>query len=334
MVSGYRARSLESEIKKTRNYLKAGHIHYITRISIFIVFILIFSRMIDVELLKEAVQDVRIEIVLIAILLYFGNIAIRAYRWKRILNKDEHRLSFKDAYMMTLIGIALNIFVPATLGDIARSYYGYKIYGIKEEMLSTVIVDKMFALCSLFLLGMMSGYIMGYYGLGTVSLFSGVLSFIPPAFPNLVPWNAVNTILGVFKKSLDIEKLLKAFTLSARLKVFVMLISIGGWLCTCVFFYVLCSAFPVKVSLGYIILIMPIITIVRLFPFTVNALGPMEIAVAYFFSVIGINSTLAVLISLSSNLITSIIPGSIGFLIILAIGHGIKHPKNKEQTVP
>ena len=63
------------------------------------------------------------------------------------------------------------------------------------------------------------------------------------------------------------------------------------------------------VSLGYIILIMPILIIIRLFPFTINALGPMEVAVAYFFSLIGVNATVAVLISLMSNVISSIIPG-------------------------
>jgi uncharacterized membrane protein YbhN (UPF0104 family) len=233
--------------------------------------------------------------------------------------------------MMTLIGIALNIFVPATLGDIVRSYYGYKIYGVKEEMLSTVIVDKIFALGSLFLLGALSGSIMGYYVLSTISLFFAVLAFIPLAFPNLFPWKIVNILLGIFKKSLNIEKLVKAFILPARLKVSVMIISIGGWLCTCVFFYVLCSAFSVKVSLGYIILIMPILTIVRLFPFTVNALGPMEVAVAYFFGVIGINSTLAVLISLSSNVISSLIPGILGVLIILTFGHNTRRKKYREE---
>ena len=189
-------------------------------------------------------------------------------------------------------------------------------------MLSTSLVDKIFALCSLFLLGSVSGYIIRYDVLGTVSLLLALFTLVPLTFPRLIPWKLVNRILRMFKKSLDITKLLGAFTLSPRLKVAVMFVSIGGWLGTCIFFYVLCSAFPVKVSLGYIILIMPILTIVRLFPFTVNALGPTEVAVAYFFGLIGIKPTLAVLISLSSNLIVSILPGSIGLLIILAIGHG------------
>ena len=115
--------------------MKAKRIQTVIRITIFILFIFILSKIVDLKLLKEAIQSIRIDIVLFAILLYFVNIAIRAYRWEIIFNKDESRLSFKNACMMTLIGIALNIFIPATLGDIVKSYYGYKIYGMKEEML-------------------------------------------------------------------------------------------------------------------------------------------------------------------------------------------------------
>lgn len=301
--------------------MKSGRIHILIRLGIFILFIGILSRIVELNLLKEAFQKVRFGIVFIAIPLYFVNIAIRAYRLEKIFNKDGQRIGFKDAYMITLIGIALNIFVPATLGDIAKSYYGYRIYGIKEEMLSTALVDKMFAFCALFLIGSVSGYIMGYYILCTISLLAAILACLPVIFPHIVPWNLLNAILHTFKKSLDSEKLLKAFTLPNAFKIGIMGISIAGWLLTCVYFYVLCLAFPVTVGLGYVILIMPILMIVRLFPFTVNALGPPEVAVAYFFSFIGISPTLAVLISLSSNIISSLIPGSIGFIIILIWGH-------------
>lgn len=302
--------------------MKSGQIQILIRIGILIFFIFVLYKIIDLKLLKEAIQNVRVEIVLIAIPLYFMNIAIRAYRLKKILNKNRKRLSLKDAYIITFIGAALNLFVPASFGDIAKSYYGYKIYGIKEEMLAASIVDKMFALCSLFLIGVVSGYIMGYYVLGTISLFSAILTCIPLVFPNLVPWNAVNVILRVFKKSLDIKKLLTAFTLPYLLKLFVFGISVGGWLFNCIYFYILCSAFPVEISLEYVILIMPILVIVRLFPFTVSALGPKEIVVVYFFGEIGIPPTLAVLISLFSNIISSVIPGLIGLLMILLFGHG------------
>ncbi len=72
------------------------------------------------------------------------------------------------------------------------------------------------------------------------------------------------------------------------------------------------------VHLGYVIVIMPILTLVRLFPFTVNALGPTEVAVAYFFSMLEIPPTVAVLISLTANILSSVIPGVLGMGVILA----------------
>ncbi len=308
------------------------HIQSILRIGFFLIFLFILYRLVDFELLQEAIRHVRLEIVCIAILFYFFNIGIRAYRLRLILNQRERRIGFKDAYLITLIGIALNMFIPATLGDIAKSYYGYKIYGIKEEMLSTSVVDKIFALCALFLLGATSAFVLEHYLLCFVSLGSALLTLIPITFPGLIPWQTINLLLRRFKKSLEIEKLLTAFRLSYLLKVAVMGISLFGWLATCVYFYILCSAFPVTVSLGYIIAIMPIITIVRLFPFTVNALGPTEVAVAYFFKLIGINPTHAVLISVSSNVISSVIPGMIGFFLIVT-SRTRKSGNNVEENV-
>ena len=281
------------------------------------IFLMIIGKMIDPVALRQIIAQVRPEIMLVAIAIYFGNIAIRAYRWQRIFSVKTRAISLKDAYVITLVGVALNMIIPATMGDVARSYYGYKLYGFKEEMLSTVLADKMFALCSLFVLGGISGYGMGYGMLGTVSWFVALMAGLPIVFPRLVPWGWLNGMLRYMKKSLDAERLIEAFTLPAGLKLGMFGVSFGGWLWTCVFFYVVCAAFPVQVSLWYVIVIMPMLTIARLFPFTLNALGPMEVAVAYFFHLIGIEPTLAVLISLSSNLISSVLPGICGMLILI-----------------
>ncbi len=41
-----------------------------------------------------------------------------AYRLQMLLNKDSKRITLKDAYLITLIGAALNMVIPATMGDI------------------------------------------------------------------------------------------------------------------------------------------------------------------------------------------------------------------------
>lgn len=297
--------------------MKSKYSYTILRLSIFFVFLVILSTMINFQLLREVLLQVKGGLVALAVAIYLVNIAIRAYRLQVLLNKDSKRITLKDAYLITLIGAALNMVIPATMGDIGRSYYGYKMYGIKEEMLSATLIDKIFALNSLFLLGFFSAFLMGYYWLGLASVFAMILSFLPLTFPRLVPWNLLNSILHRFQKSLDAEKLIETFRLSWSTKYRVMLVSVLGWLCTSVFFYTVCQAFPVVVHFGYVIVIMPILTLVRLFPFTVNALGPTEVAVAYFFSMLEIPPTVAVLISLTANILSSVIPGVLGMGVIL-----------------
>lgn len=311
--------------------MKSTHFYTTLRLSVFLLFLVILSKMINLQLLKAALLQVKGEMIALALLIYLFNIAIRAYRLEVLVNTHQTRLTLKDAYFITLIGVALNMFIPATMGDIGRSYYGYKMYGIKEEMLSATLVDKIFALSSLFLLGLISASIMGYFWLGLVSLISAIVAFLPLIFPRIVPWSLLNALLARFKKSLDVEKLLQAFRLPLSVKFHVIVVSLLGWLCTCVFFYTVCRAFPVEVSLGYVIVIMPILTIVRMFPFTVNALGPTEMAVAYFFSLLGIPSTLAVLISLAANLISNVIPGVLGFGLIMLLGHK-KHQSYSQKS--
>lgn len=193
------------------------------------------------------------------------------------------------------------------------------MFGFKEEMLSTVLVDKIFALCSLFLLGGISGYLMEYNLLGTIAWLAALLTLIPLAFPHIVPWKWLNAALKYIHKSFDPERLIHAFTLPFRLKVEVMTISMIGWLCTCIYFYVICVAFSAEVSLWYVFVIMPMLTTARLFPFTLNSLGPMELASVYFLSNIGIEQTLALCIALSSNLLASALPGLVGVIFILSM---------------
>jgi uncharacterized membrane protein YbhN (UPF0104 family) len=131
--------------------------------SIFFCAFVILSTMINFQLLREALLQVKGGLVALAVAIYLVNIAIRAYRLQVLLNKDSKRITLKDAYLITLIGAALNMVIPATMGDIGRSYYGYKMYGIKEEMLSATLLDKIFALNSLFLLGFFSAFLMGYF---------------------------------------------------------------------------------------------------------------------------------------------------------------------------
>ena len=101
-----------------------------------------------------------------------------------ILNKDEKLISIKNSFYLNLVGITMNLFLPASSGDIAKSYYGYKWYGIKEEMLSSNIFDKFMALFSVFIIGSLAAVYLGFYILSffsaLISLLFIIMFFYPP----------------------------------------------------------------------------------------------------------------------------------------------------------
>ena len=100
-----------------------------------------------------------------ASLLYVSIIAIvmvpavlaRAWRWYYILTRGGVRVSLLPITRATFVGMALNLFLPASAGDLVRSYYGWQRYGHKEAMLASTISDKVVALLSLFILGSLGG---------------------------------------------------------------------------------------------------------------------------------------------------------------------------------
>ena len=56
----------------------------------------------------------------------------RAWRWRFILGRKNVDVPIITMYRVTFIGMALNLFLPAGLGDVARSYYGWQAQGNKE----------------------------------------------------------------------------------------------------------------------------------------------------------------------------------------------------------
>ncbi|HML05531.1 MAG TPA: hypothetical protein VK426_07145, partial [Methanobacterium sp.] len=76
-------------------------------------------------------------------------------------------------------------------------------------------------------------------------------------------------------------------------------------------------SFSIDVTLIYVLAISSLISLATLFPFTLNGLGSGEAMLMYLFSLINISPTMALLVSLISQLINAFIPGLFGFLIIV-----------------
>lgn len=302
--------SLKKSIENNKNY--------IIKITVSLLIIIFLLNFINYDILLNSIKNINY-IFIYALALLPLSIFLRAYRWMIMINKDIKCLNLFQAYELTLVGVALNIFLPASFGDVAKSYYGFQWHGFKEEMLASSVVDKFMALFSLFVIGFFSSLIMEIYAFALLSLILGLIILAIIFFPEIVPWEKLNILLSkILKTNFEWKKLKSSFNLNNKIKFYTFSISIIGWVITYFQLYLVCLAFNLEISYLYILAVAPLITLAVLFPLTLNGIGSGEVVMIYLFSLIGLSPTLAVLISfIYSQLLTTIIPGVFGFLIIL-----------------
>lgn len=288
------------------------------KVAVSALLLLVLFLTVDFNLFLESILKINYIFIIALIILPFS-IFLRAWRWRLLINREQPHVSYKEAYDLTLVGVALNIFLPASMGDVAKSYYGYKWHGLKEEMLSSSILDKFIALLSIFIIGTISSLWMGFYIYAIISLIlcfmMGFLIFLP----KIIPWTYLSKIFHFFVRvDLDDNKMLEYFSVSSELKTKAILISFLGWIVSYVQFYLVCLSFNVQVSFLYILAIAPLINLAVIFPLTLNGLGSGEVMVVYLLGLVGISSSTALAISLFySQVLTTLVPGIFGFIKII-----------------
>ena len=274
-------------------------------------------KFINIPLLLSSLKNIN-SLILVVLFLIPINILLRAWRLMIILNNGKKKITLHDSFYLNLAGITLNLFMPASSGDIAKSYYGYKWHGIKEEMLSANIFDKFMALFSIFIIGSLAALFLKFYAL---SIFSGILAlFLSIAFlyPSVMPWSSLNRLIYKFLRiNLEENKLASSFAVSSSVKIKTFLISIFAFIVLYFQFYMLCKSFSIDVTFFYVLAVAPLMNLALMFPLTLNGLGSGEAMIVYLFNLINISPTLTIVVSLLSQVINAIIPGLIGYLIIL-----------------
>ena len=95
----------------------------------------VILRNVELSELSQAFSRVRaLPVVIVFAIMPFA-IAVRAIRWKYMLAVKDVPVPFWMTYRVTFIGLALNLLIPGGLGDVARSYDGWRSHGNKEAML-------------------------------------------------------------------------------------------------------------------------------------------------------------------------------------------------------
>jgi uncharacterized membrane protein YbhN (UPF0104 family) len=245
-------------------------------------------------------------------------VMLRAWRWHYILNRRGIPVSMCSITNATFIGMALNLFLPASAGDVVRSYYSWQTYGHKEEMLASTLADKAVALFSLFVLGAVGGFLCGATKLATMA----TLLLVPTGLVLIVPvrwlWNFLAILVrAMFKKDLDVDLLLSAFHMRFSTFVGAMYISIAGWMITNLMYYLAVSSVGGHIGMGFTFATAPLINILRMLPVSISGLGSADALMVQLFNSVGIEKQLTLAASMIVNLTLIVLPGAIGSVLLL-----------------
>ncbi len=260
---------------------------------------------------------------------------VRGLRWWVLMKVVGIGYSKWRSSVVWSIGFFAASITPGKVGDAARAFYLSRETGKNfGECFVTVFMDRLMDLATVVTAGVVTLLIFSYYYIDLPSVWLFVIiaiaffvmiylvlhrelmkKLIGPAVKFVVPERyrgMLGTQVHGFYDSLP------EYVRNWRLTL------LGYALCLLFWAGVLCLAYAVTqvleidISFGYVVLMMPAVTLVEIIPISVSGLGTREAAVIFFFSIVGLTSAEAVGFSLMYLVIGTYLTALVGFVAWLA----------------
>jgi uncharacterized protein (TIRG00374 family) len=300
---------------------KSQRLKLLSQIGVSLTIAVILFVNLDIKQVYVYISTASMPVLVLVFLILVPALLLRSYRWKLLFNNNVYRIKQSESTALLLVGMALNLILPATSGDIVKSYFGYKWSGVKERMLSISALDKVIALASISVLGIPFALYQGNSLYGGLSM----LVLLPAVILLSVPWLAKNTSFfrkvfhyatKAIKGKLDFLTLVDEVNVSSTRLFHAFVISILGWTLTYLQMYLCFRSIDAFIPLSYVFSVAPLITLVRLFPFALSGIGSDELALYFLFRQAGATMEEILSAAVIYRSVVLILPGLAGLLII------------------
>jgi glycosyltransferase 2 family protein len=291
-------------------------------VSVGIIVVIVLS--IDFGEVAGLVAGMRYSYLLWALAVLPLSVLMRVLRWQYLMNAGQsRRISLWVSWRITLAGIALNIFMPAQAGEVLKGYFGYQWTGVKERMFSISFLDKVIAVAGVGLMGLAPAILLGkpWYLLAALAAIAPLFLLAAALRQEGLKRHADRLFQRLFKGKLDFRKAANHFSFKPRRMLWALLLSIAGWLLIFLMlwlcFLALVPAGNQAPSLGFVLMAAPVLTLGRLFPFTLSGLGTDEALMVFLFRMGGVPSEVSFGAAILFKLLQVILPGLVGLAGIL-----------------
>ena len=307
-----------------------GKIFLFFRLLVTIAILFALFKFISYEKLVSVYKDSKRGYLVLGFFIFFLCQIIGIFRWRFLLSSLGVNISIRETFYSYFCGLFLNLFFPSFFaGDVFRGFCISYRYGDAGKVASSVLMDRFSGAIALtlvagfaFIIGRSimpsEGVVVSLLLLCVIVGFSSLAIFSRPFFRFLA---------GVFKRKPHLqEKLIsfhdKLYFFKNNPKIFAksFLFSLPIQLLMPTGFFIISRAFDVNLGAIYFFIVVPIVTAIALIPITIAGAGTREASAVYFFSLVGIEKSIGLGISLL-NLIFVISMSIIGGIFYISVYH-------------
>ncbi|TDX59258.1 hypothetical protein C7959_101145 [Orenia marismortui] len=282
----------------------------------------------------EGLKNINLFWVIAAILIYIIDMAVRALRWKSILQENEIKISLTDSFLAYGFGNFVNLIVPAKIGDISRSYYLNKKYNYTYiSTLTSIGIDRFFDfigvfsviyISSLFILKdlILPIWIKNLIQIMIIVILSSFILLYLIKKGTFKIKNANNKIKKVLKEVIAIVN--KSFS---NKKSFVkwFLLSLAIWFLDGIVTFLVFVSVAQYLNPFLVVFANMISNLTKVFPITPGGLGVFEGTMVILFDLFNIQESQTILVASLDHFIMNAVTFCIGFSVLVI--NGIKVSK-------
>lgn len=274
----------------------------------------------------RTISKISLTYIILLLLISFFMTGISCFKWQLFLRAKNVFVPLTQLFLLYHVGYFFNMFLPSQVGgDVARSFILGKQIGNKPESFGSVFLERFTGLLGLLVLAVLAFVFNIRFihkpEIGIFLLFF-VIVFVFTVFLLFTEWSqklltAILQIGPLKKIENSVAKFLDAIYYFRNQPVVLskaMLISFLFHVMTVINTLVVCMALGIHTTFLDLATIVPIILLISCIPISFNAIGLFEWSFVYFFSILGITSSLALSIALvlrAKGLLGAIIGGII-----------------------
>ena len=276
----------------------------------------------DINTVYDKISDFKIEFFPIILLLVTSNWFVLFFRWHLLLRNAKIFIPVKDSFLILASGFALTI-IPGKVGELVKSQLLKTKFGIaRSKTVPIVILEQFYTAIGII---MLSFFGIWYFELGiyVLGIFTATLVFV---FVLLSSRKAFNKIVSLLEKRRFTSKFVEPLSSSydaikngirGPITLYACGLSMLFWLLEAISVYFILLAFGVEV-IGFLAIISTYTTSIMLgiLSFLPIGIGVVEGTLTSFFTIHGIDVSLALTIVIVIRLFTRWYGVSFGFIAL------------------